>query len=377
MATINVILQGRSNLFSKPGGDTAQIKDLRNGLIRKGLGVRISTELKPPLDVYDIVHLFNITRVHETYIQMANAKRQGTPVVCSTIYHDLREYNRKGRYGLGKLAFRIIRNDQRFEYVRGLFNILRDRRQIKSILRQWVAGYRNQQKAVLTCADKIIFGSESEKKMVFSRFHEVAHLIRYEIIKIGIPQPFQYSDACLFEERYRLKDFVMCVGRIEDLKNQLGLITAMKGLSIPLVLVGPLNLAHRRYGRAVLKEISKKDDFHFLGPLNRKMLGSAYAAARTHVLPSWFETTGLASLEAGLSGCSVVSTNRGYAADYLGDCAWYCDPSDFLSIRKATLTAFNSPIRSGLKEEAKNKFDLEEMLDRFVNLYHKLIPQNK
>ena len=124
MSTTRLILQARVNLFSKPGGDTIQMNDLKDGLIRRGLRVEISTELKPPLDSYDIVHLFNITRVHETYIQFANAKRQRKPVVCSTIYHPLEEYNRKGRYGLGRLVFRIVRSDQGIEYVRGPFQCI-------------------------------------------------------------------------------------------------------------------------------------------------------------------------------------------------------------------------------------------------------------
>ena len=40
----------------------------------------------------------------------------------------------------------------------------------------------------------------------------------------------------------------------------------------------------------------------------RPVLASAYAAARVFALPSWFETPGLAALEAALAGCSVVIT---------------------------------------------------------------------
>ena len=38
------------------------------------------------------------------------------------------------------------------------------------------------------------------------------------------------------------------------------------------------------------------------------LLASAYAAARVFALPSWFETPGLAALEAALAGCSVAIT---------------------------------------------------------------------
>jgi len=50
---IKVLLQSRTNLFSKPGGDATQIISLKNKLNQKGLNAEISTALKPNLDAYD------------------------------------------------------------------------------------------------------------------------------------------------------------------------------------------------------------------------------------------------------------------------------------------------------------------------------------
>ena len=49
------------------------------------------------------------------------------------------------------------------------------------------------------------------------------------------------------------------------------------------------------------------------------LLASAYAAARVFALPSWFETPGLAALEAALAGCAVVITPYGSTREYFGD----------------------------------------------------------
>ena len=78
-------------------------------------------------------------------------------------------------------------------------------------------------------------------------------------------------------------------------------------------------------------------------PLPYSELTALYESARVHVVPSSFETTGLVSLEAALSGCNIVTTDRGYAREYLGDNAWYCDPSDSRSIAEAVLAAWESP----------------------------------
>jgi glycosyltransferase involved in cell wall biosynthesis len=56
------------------------------------------------------------------------------------------------------------------------------------------------------------------------------------------------------------------------------------------------------------------------------LLASAYAAARVFALPSWFETPGLAALEAALAGCSVVVTPYGSTREYFGDLVEYARP---------------------------------------------------
>ena len=147
----------------------------------------------------------------------------------------------------------------------------------------------------------------------------------------------------------------------------------MKGLSMPVVFVGSLNSAHRRYSKEVLRETNKRDNCHFLGQLSRGMLASAYAAAKVHVSPSWFETTGLAGLEAGVADCNIVSTDRGYAKDYLKDYAWYCDPSNLCSIRNTVKDAYDSPIRPGLRTHVRHKLSFQTMLERFIQVYHELV----
>ena len=56
----------------------------------------------------------------------------------------------------------------------------------------------------------------------------------------------------------------------------------------------------------------------FLGDLDHSsdMLRSAYAACDVFVLPGWFETPGLAALEAALAGAKVVATKGGSTKEY-------------------------------------------------------------
>jgi glycosyltransferase involved in cell wall biosynthesis len=71
------------------------------------------------------------------------------------------------------------------------------------------------------------------------------------------------------------------------------------------------------------------------------LLASAYAAARVFALPSWFETPGLAALEAALAGCPIVITPFGSTRDYFGDLVAYARPNRVAEIRRAVWRCWN------------------------------------
>ena len=63
------------------------------------------------------------------------------------------------------------------------------------------------------------------------------------------------------------------------------------------------------------------------------LLASAYAAAKVFVLPSLFETPGIAAMEAALSGCAIVITENGGTKEYFKDMASYINPINTEELR--------------------------------------------
>ena len=70
-------------------------------------------------------------------------------------------------------------------------------------------------------------------------------------------------------------------------------------------------------------------------------LASAYAAARVLALPTWFETPGLAALEAALAGAAVVITPFGSTTEYFGDRVAYARPDRPRALEQALLKAWS------------------------------------
>lgn len=142
---------------------------------------------------------------------------------------------------------------------------------------------------------------------------------------------------------------VACVGRIEPHKNQLGLIRALKGSGIPLTIAGPEHPDHGAYAERCRR--AADGSVTFLGGGDQDAIRDVYRRAAVHALPSWFETTGLASLEAAACDCAVVTTGRGYAREYFGDQALYCDPANEHSILDAVRAALVRGPSSALRNE--------------------------
>jgi len=99
---------------------------------------------------------------------------------------------------------------------------------------------------------------------------------------------------------------------------------------------------------------------------------SAFAAAKVHCLPSWYELPGLVTLEAARYGCAVVASSWGGIPDYLGDTCYYCQPDDHRSIRAAILTAYEKGRPAGLQQRAE-QFTWEKSADITLAQYADVI----
>jgi len=367
---MRILLQGRKNLFLKSGGDTIQIIQIKKHLNYIGLDADISLELNSDLKDYDIVHVFNISRIYETYQQFINAKEQGKKIVCTPIYQNLWEYNRKGRYGLAKYIFKLVRSDNLFEKLRS-FLVHANSHRLSSLA--IIQSIKQQQKTVLLESDAIIYTSRLEKEDIEKDLISRERAVSYFFIPTSVETDLEQVDAQQFLDKFGYQDFVICAARIEDLKNQLQLIKALqKSSDIRLVLVGDLNNRHRSYGIKVKKALRDSSNIQHFSGLSRSLVLSAMAAAKVHVQPSWFENVGLSSLEAGLLGCNIVTTNRGYAREYFDDLAWYCSPADFDSIRKAVKEAFNSEYNGELCRRIREKYTWEININKLRHIYEGL-----
>ena len=131
--------------------------------------------------------------------------------------------------------------------------------------------------------------------------------VPFQVVPNGFPDSFIGATPQLFREQFPNvpKEFVLCAARISTRKNQHWLAKICQELGLSLVLLGPVN------DQTYFKSVMSFSNVIYLGTLQGELLASAYSATKSHALPSWFETPGLSSIEAGACGTIVISTDQG------------------------------------------------------------------
>jgi glycosyltransferase involved in cell wall biosynthesis len=342
---MKVAFISRASLYSDKGGDTVQLintaRELRN------LGVVVDIYLaneKPDHSSYDLLHFFNIIRPDDILPHITGTK---TPFVVSTIFVDYSEYEKKARQGRSAILFKYL-SPGLIEYIKVVARFLVNGEKIKSPYFLF-NGQKRSVRKIAKSASILLPNSKSEYDRLSASYS--IHT-KYRIIPNGI-------DTKLFTplKSQALRDdrMILCVARIEGRKNQLNLIRALSNTPYRLILIGAMSTNQVNYYEQC--KLAAGPNIEFIDFLEQESLLDYYRKAKVHVLPSWFETTGLSSLEAAAMGCNIVITRKGDAFEYFREQAFYCDPESSESIFKAIDEAAKSEIPASLSSRVIDEYN--------------------
>lgn len=378
---MKILMQNRYDALRNKGGDSYHMLYTKKYLEKEGIAVDVSTDLTPDLKNYDIVHLFNITRVHETYLQFKNAVKNRKKIVLSPIYHsmgDIRNYEIKNLNGLHGWLIKNIKSIDTIQLMKTMYYVHKYPEAWYSWIIQFYKSYTGQQKEVLRNADYLLPNSEMEMDAIRKELFDKEDIkLKYDVVYYGV-EIGRYRESPKIKNWLNEKspaDYAVCAGRIEPRKNQIKIIHAVEREKIPVVFAGRINNLHASYGREFLALVKKNPNLFYLGELKQDEMMTLYKYAKVALLASWFETVGLIGLEGGAMGCNVVITEKGYTREYYKDFAWYCNPEDINSIRQAMLPAYKSVRGSkNLLQHIQNmEFNWEKAAKKTLEVYKKLI----
>lgn len=197
---------------------------------------------------------------------------------------------------------------------------------------------------------------------------------RIAVIPNGVETRFKNATPDLFMEKYGSKDFVLFAGQAgAERKNVIDLLEIADKIEAPVVIIG--SFYDNEYGAKCLQIASRSDNVTLIETLDHAsdLLASAYAASKVFVLPSQFETPGIAAMEAALAGSEIVITGKGGTKEYFGEHAEYIDPNSSASLLLGIQNALAKNHSKDLKEHILQKYSWDKVAKMTVENYQKLI----
>lgn len=363
-------MQIRDNYLTSPGGDSIQFLKTKEYLTKMGISVDVSIELEPDLSGYDIVHLFNLTRIQETYIQAKNAIKQNKPYCLSTIYWPFDEMNKKGINGLRKILYSCFTGNQ-IERLKALYKFVFKRQRNKGCRKLIFGSYSKMQKFVVENSSICLPNSSIEMVKIYETLKTKEK--KYVVVPNGLDlnNVIEASLADVNEyEKYR--GFIVCVARISQRKNQLLLVEAFKKTAFKLLFVGKSSPGEMKYYKKFIKEIEGCSNIEYIESIPNKDIYKLYKVCKVSVLPSWFETPGLVSLEAAAMGCNIAITDKGTTRDYFGDYAFYFDLNKE-DVYEKVVMAYNAPFNEELRAKILSSYTWEQAAIKTIDGYNEAL----
>lgn len=343
----NVLLAGKLTALDSPGGGEVQMLALCRALESAGAGARLWRPWEDRLRGVDCLHLFGSSPEHLPVVEAAH--RHGVPVVLSTItWFDLASYWRQPRPLVRRVAASA-----------------------GFLARAGCPRLPSWRRRLYHAVDLLMPNSNAEADQLVRHFQ--APTERIHVVPNGADERFAGADPAPFVQHVGTRDFLLSSGRIEPRKNQLGLLRAMHGTTVPIVLLGDAVPGYESYARKCRRAAGSEVRFVARLDHDDPLLSSAYAACGCLVLTSWYETPGLVALEAGMSGAPLVLPEGGSAREYFGDKAGYVRPNDLAGIRREVLQAFCRGRSSSLARHVRDNFSWAAAARATLAGYRKVI----
>lgn len=234
-------------------------------------------------------------------------------------------------------------------------------------------------KKAANTADKIIAISEQTKRDIIQYLKVPESKI--EVIYQGCHKAFkeQQSEEFIQQTKHKFnlpERFILNVGTIEDRKNLLNIVKAIKDTEIPLVVVGKKTKYHQEIANFIQKNKMEKQ-VHFLEGVSMDELAVIYKSADIFVYPSFFEGFGIPVIESLFSKTVTITSNTSCLPEAGGPDSVYINPENHLDIQSKIKFLWDSESerkrRSDKGFEFVQKFNDEPIAHQLMNLYQKII----
>jgi glycosyltransferase involved in cell wall biosynthesis len=361
--SLRILFCNRGNAFDQPGGDTVVMKRLKEGLERRGVSVDFcSNPRAETMRSCNIVHGFNLTLPAVAEATARSSIVNNTPFVMTTLQEDFPRYLHKAAAAAAWFSAYAAADAGTRNTMLPLEAALAAAQPTQLLTSPFAA---RSASLLFACGD-------TEAAQLRGWFHHD----RVAAVPFGSSVRDLPVGPALFEQKFGVRDFILCVGRVEPRKNQLMLLYALENSDATIVFADG-GFTYQPGYLDICKKMRRKGRTVYTGRLSDELLVSAYRACRLHCLPSWFELPGLVSLEAALYGCAVAASSWGSLPDYLGDSAAWFEPDSPAGIRAIVEGGFNSQGSTvRMAGEKARSFTWDLFVERTLDHYERVLDEH-
>lgn len=342
---MNVLLATNQATAFVRGGVHTQIIQTKQALEQCGVNAVLFetwSEFNPA--EFDLVHLFSANM--GTYHLARTIKASGLPLIISPVFYTRRS---------PRVVRTVISADRwANRFTRGIWT---DYGLIAEMC-SW--------------AETILPNTGDEANLFMQAFGVPAE--RVAIVPNGVEERFASAKPELAKREFGVEDFILSVGHIgPERKNMLRLIEALEQIDHPAVIIGRVDKTPA--GQACLARAKRNPNLLIVDALTHDsmLLASAYAACKVFVLPSQFETPGIAAMEAALAGAKVVITPFGGTKEYFENDAVYIDPYSSKNIAEGIRTALQQSVTPELANRIKREFIWKRVGEKTKLAYERVL----
>ena len=343
---MRIFLASYQAVMLNKSGPSYKLIHTKKALQEKGIDVEFYNMWDHDLKIRkdNLFHLFNASV--STYSLAKNLKRYGAKYVVNPIFYS--NHNAK--------TIKLYRNLKK---------------PINKIFKRSMSDY-DFTKYICDNSEQVLPNTSAEGKLLENGLDVDQNII--QVIHNGVEERFANGDPSLFQKKYDVKDFVLYVGHLGSYrKNGMNIIKAAQKIDTPVYILA--NVFDNAEGERCVEEIKKSMNITLIRWIEHydPLLASAYAACKTFVLPSKYETPGRAALEAGLAGANIVITPNGGTKEYFLDHAEYPNPDSVNSIVKSIEKSLNKQKNDKLKKRILKKYIWEKIAENTLTIYKKVL----
>ncbi len=248
-----------------------------------------------------------------------------------------------------------------------------------SLLPRWVPYYEYFLPSIIKGSTAVVCVSDFTRQEVLNRYSNIPDE-KLIVIHGGVDlERFRPSTTKVIEEKYKIKDYLLCVGEVRPYKN---LESVLRSLALcpdgpQLAISGKIFGEHKIKLENLTRKLKIETRVVWLGYVPDDLLPNLYTEALAFIFPSLYEGFGLPIIEAMACGCPTLSSNRCSLTEIGGEAVHYFNPTDLEemaeSIRKV---CEDSEFRLKLKQcgpDYAKKFNWDSSFKSHMDLFETIL----